>query len=501
MKNAKRIGALICVIAICFTLVTAPAAHASGLLGGQAAGAWIAAGLVALNIVAHTGAQAIGSYFGWQAAPTSQSIVEYAFPNSSAVISDYLNAATIKVDQGVTTIDGVEYDEVFVDPGTFTSGLKTNLFDFKTKWNIISGQSGITLASGDGFYYGVPMYGSGNSIKSAKYSGFDYNSTYQTGNITVKIGTKQTNTPISWTFPDGNGRSNYFGNYPAPYWVQYQMFSDGIGAQIGNANNQKNAYRFPGYTSDPFDYTYTSGIVPVEESDIPENFGLSLMIPHDQLQTFYNLYPQYNVDNSVINIQQDQVDIDQLTQAIFDQITSMDEIKGEWKAAEEPVPPEPEPPGPAEDVLTGVNTIIGQQNTQIAQNQQDMQIQQQQLQQQQQQLQQQQQINDNTSDIKDAIEKATEVPTAEQLPDFKFDLRELFPFCIPFDIYRLLSSFDAEPQAPHVQLPIVIESIGFSYNLDLDFSSWNPVAQAMRTAELIVYAIGLAWATGKVIKW
>lgn len=103
--------------------------------------------------------------------------------------------------------------------------------------------------------------------------------------------------------------------------------------------------------------------------------------------------------------------------------------------------------------------------------------------------------------LTETISDALDVPDAEELPEFKFDLRELFPFCIPFDIYRLLSSFDAEPAAPHVQLPIVIQSIGFSYNLDLDFSSWNPVAQAMRTAELIVYAIGLAWATGKVIKW
>lgn len=103
--------------------------------------------------------------------------------------------------------------------------------------------------------------------------------------------------------------------------------------------------------------------------------------------------------------------------------------------------------------------------------------------------------------LTDTITSALDTPDSGELPDFKFDLRELFPFCIPFDIYRLLSSFDAEPQAPHVQIPIVIDSINFQYNLDLDFSAWNSVAQAMRTAELIVYAIGLAWATGKVIKW
>lgn len=110
-------------------------------------------------------------------------------------------------------------------------------------------------------------------------------------------------------------------------------------------------------------------------------------------------------------------------------------------------------------------------------------------------------INEQVGEISNTLSDALTPPSTDEITQFKFDLRELFPFCIPFDIYRLLSSFDAEPQAPHIQLPIVIDSINFRYNLDLDFSAWDPVAQAMRTAELIVYAIGLAWATGKVIKW
>lgn len=103
--------------------------------------------------------------------------------------------------------------------------------------------------------------------------------------------------------------------------------------------------------------------------------------------------------------------------------------------------------------------------------------------------------------LTEALTDALEVPSSSEAASFKFDLRELFPFCIPFDIYRLLSMFDASPQAPHVQIPFTIQSIGFSYNIDIDLTPWDPVAQAMRTAELIVYAIALAWATGKVIKW
>lgn len=128
-------------------------------------------------------------------------------------------------------------------------------------------------------------------------------------------------------------------------------------------------------------------------------------------------------------------------------------------------------------------------------------------------------LDQAASDVVDAIEEQTATldqtltETAEGIQDIvdalepgqitsqQFDLRRLFPFCIPFDIHNLLQKFDAEPVAPHVQLPFVIQSIGFSYTFDLDFSIFNSVAAIMRTVEFIVFAIGLAWATSKVIKW
>lgn len=128
-------------------------------------------------------------------------------------------------------------------------------------------------------------------------------------------------------------------------------------------------------------------------------------------------------------------------------------------------------------------------------------------------------IDQAVSDVTDAISTQTEALSesaeataaateaiADALEDEsinwrKFDLRGLFPFCIPFDIYNMLQAFDASPTAPHVQLPFVIESLGFSYTIDLDFSGFDQVAAVMRQMELIVYGIALAWATSKVIKW
>lgn len=117
-------------------------------------------------------------------------------------------------------------------------------------------------------------------------------------------------------------------------------------------------------------------------------------------------------------------------------------------------------------------------------------------------------IGDQTSTLDESLTSTAEdVETiAEALEDEpinwqKFDLRGLFPFCIPFDIYNMLEALDSSPTAPHVQLPFVIESIGFSYTIDLDFSAFDQVASVMRQMELIVYGIALAWATSKVIKW
>lgn len=99
------------------------------------------------------------------------------------------------------------------------------------------------------------------------------------------------------------------------------------------------------------------------------------------------------------------------------------------------------------------------------------------------------------------ISEALEVPTTSEAPTFKFDLTTLFPFCIPFDIYRFVTMFSASPVAPHVQIPFNIPAIGLQYTFDLDFSSFDGVASVLRSVELIAFCVGLAILTSKVIRW
>lgn len=164
-----------------------------------------------------------------------------------------------------------------------------------------------------------------------------------------------------------------------------------------------------------------------------------------------------------------------------------------------PIPPEPTvvpipTHAPVDNVIDGLNDLIEQQDT-VIEGIDDI-------------IEGTDAIEDAIEDVKDevgeiaeTIEEATEVIDPEVADDYKFDLRNLFPFCIPFDIVRILGLFDVSPVAPHVQLPFVIDSLNFSYTFDLDFSAFNSVAAIMRGLEFIVFAIGLAIVTSKVIRW
>lgn len=73
-----------------------------------------------------------------------------------------------------------------------------------------------------------------------------------------------------------------------------------------------------------------------------------------------------------------------------------------------------------------------------------------------------------------------------------------FPFCIPFDIYKLFNIFSAEPQAPHFQVPITIVN-GSPVNIDIDLSEWNWIAEIVRWFLWIIFVVGLLAVTNKLI--
>ena len=83
---------------------------------------------------------------------------------------------------------------------------------------------------------------------------------------------------------------------------------------------------------------------------------------------------------------------------------------------------------------------------------------------------------------------------------FSLDLTDFFPFCIPFDLYDMLKAFDADPVAPRFELELDFGTLG-SYPFEVDFSQWDRAAQICRRFEYIVFCIGLAACTKKLLGW
>ncbi len=98
-------------------------------------------------------------------------------------------------------------------------------------------------------------------------------------------------------------------------------------------------------------------------------------------------------------------------------------------------------------------------------------------------------------------EPGTDTDADIDINDYKIDLRQVFPFCIPFDFIALLRVLDAEPEAPRFEVPFVVPSVGIDEMYVIDLSMFDDVMEIIRLFELVGFVIGLMLLTGKVIKW
>lgn len=93
----------------------------------------------------------------------------------------------------------------------------------------------------------------------------------------------------------------------------------------------------------------------------------------------------------------------------------------------------------------------------------------------------------------------TSTPEEEASP-YKADLREIFPFCIPFDLIHLLKVFDAEAEAPVFEFPLDIEMnnpwtgekvVDYHHTFELDMADYEPVIKILRIFQVIFFIIAL----------
>lgn len=100
---------------------------------------------------------------------------------------------------------------------------------------------------------------------------------------------------------------------------------------------------------------------------------------------------------------------------------------------------------------------------------------------------------DNTLTVSSEVAEE-EPPVVVDGPIGITGLTSVFPFCIPFDVYALLSCLEADPQTPIFNVNFVIPGV-INQQLTIDLTPFNSIAQIVRTLELLAFAVGLAMVT------
>lgn len=83
---------------------------------------------------------------------------------------------------------------------------------------------------------------------------------------------------------------------------------------------------------------------------------------------------------------------------------------------------------------------------------------------------------------------------------FVRDLRNLFPFCIPFDLIDCIRLFNAEPVTPKVEIPMHFAFVDVDYTWTIDLKDFNGVATVCRSMFLILFIVGLVLITRNLIR-
>lgn len=83
-------------------------------------------------------------------------------------------------------------------------------------------------------------------------------------------------------------------------------------------------------------------------------------------------------------------------------------------------------------------------------------------------------------------------PTAYSAP---VGLKDVFPFCLPFDLYNLFACLAADPVAPSFEVPINFAPLNLTYTFEIDLSAFSDVAALLRKLELLGFCVALVLIT------
>lgn len=200
----------------------------------------------------------------------------------------------IKVGDSSVTIDGVQYESIFLDP-SMAAELHTQLFDFVTAEAITSNSSAI-LKQGKGFVAGEPVYypSEYSGAASVAYT-FNGLGTYNIGDVTIVVADNDDPTykyKADVTY-QGNTIQETSREQYMPFWgyVKANTKADGSLTDGGNGTVRINTQNPANYRTmtltgavhaEEFTYSYVAGNI--DATPLPQDYGFQLYVPTGTLQ-------------------------------------------------------------------------------------------------------------------------------------------------------------------------------------------------------------------------
>lgn len=103
-------------------------------------------------------------------------------------------------------------------------------------------------------------------------------------------------------------------------------------------------------------------------------------------------------------------------------------------------------------------------------------------------------------EVNDQVEDTQTESVSQNVSDYQVNgLVSVFPFCIPFDLYNFVASLAADPVAPSFTWRFYVPGI-CDESIEIDLSEFDAAAQILRTMELLLFCVGLAFVTRKIIR-
>lgn len=81
-----------------------------------------------------------------------------------------------------------------------------------------------------------------------------------------------------------------------------------------------------------------------------------------------------------------------------------------------------------------------------------------------------------------------------------FDWKNVFPFCIPFDLITFIKCLCADPEAPKLDIPFNVPIVNYKGSIKIDLSKYDDIAKLCRTLFDLLFILGLAYGTRELIK-